>query len=153
MGGRLALGLRLSGQADDAIAALRTGLDFFTALLARTERLHDDAELLAALAQRPLPTAARPLLTRLRERVGDATEGLLRRLEQAPPFPEQHVETPARRARRRLPAISGDDSAVAARALALCAACRDLHLELSLLAAEWASGSEESYAIEGIRRV
>ncbi len=154
MGGRLALGLRLSGQADEEIDALRAGLDFFSELLERVLRLHGDAELLAGLAARPLTSDARPVLQRLRERVAENSDRLLRRLEQAPPFPEQHVETPARRVRRRLPA-TGDtgDSAIAQRALTLCSACRDLHVELSKLAAEWASGSEESYAIETIRRV
>jgi hypothetical protein len=151
MGGRLALGLRLSGQAGDEIGALRDGLAFFTELLERVARLEGDAALLDGLLRRPLPTAAQPVLQRLRERMAEATGRLLRRLEQAPPFPERHTEPAAQRAQRRLSSEVGE-RAIAARASTLCAICRDLHVELSQLAADWASGAEESYGIETIRR-
>ncbi len=150
MGGRLALGLRLSGQADDEVAALRDGLAFFTELLERVARLQGDAALLAELTRHSLESDTQPVLQRLRERVTEASGRLLRRLEQAPPFPERHTETAALRVRRRLQADERGD--IPQQALALCAACRDLHVELSQLAADWASGAEESYAIETIRR-
>jgi hypothetical protein len=158
MGGRITLGLRLSGQISRDVTDLHAALARLRAIDNRLYKFAAEVYLLGQLLHRhhELREAKYALpIARLEEKVRDAGNVLLERLKDIP-YPldrrynslKAYLETELEK-----PAAAAARSAVLARAQRLLDGVQGAHEKLNLLAAEYATIAEEAYQIERIRLV
>jgi hypothetical protein len=158
MGGRLALGLRLSGQPGRIMENLHTALSRLRGIDTRLYKFSVDVYLLGQLLQRHYQMReakyASPI-ARLEEKLGDAANVLLERLRTIPWSPDDrfnslhgYVEPLLRKFER-----STAKTAILDRAQTLLNAVHAANEKLNELAADYGTIAERSYRIKRIRLI
>ncbi len=158
MGGRLTLGLRLSGQITRDINDVHTALTALRGLESRLYKFAEDVYLLEQLTQRHYqqrePKYALPL-TRLEQKIKDAGNLLVERLKTIPyPLNRRYNSLKAyMEGVLRKHEHSGGNRAGLARAQTLLQSLYTTNEKLNLLAADFGTIAEEAYQIERIRLI
>ena len=158
MGGRITLGLRLSGQSESDIDDLHNALRLLNDSGARLYKLSLDVYQLEQLLQRQYRQREADYssaIKRLEEKIGDAGNVLLARLNEIPcPLNARHrsLKTYVEAALQQ-PSKSTDKSPVLQRTRRMLDVLYAANEKLSLLAADYGTIAEEAYRIEPIKLV
>lgn len=157
MGGRIALGLRLCGQAAEDVADLHEALAGLQPLGPRLYRFALDVHQLEQLSQRSRAgsgAALRLAVAGLEQRIADAGASLLQRLNGIPFPPERRRGSLGKYLEQRLRrSQEHDPGGPLERARALLQGIEAANERLTLLAADYGSSAEDAYKIERIRLI